>query len=287
MNLLKQVFKGLRVKGKEEVTKVLLRGGGGGGVVAGADRQVEEEGQSKGRGACYGEGGISMVVTVVGVDLVVLLLVWLTVMARLQTQEASGSTNLDDDMDSPARCKGETRDSMDSNHGAPRVAGTALRSQLADIKAERMELMCRCQRQEQQVADLRKLVDDIAQLEEGAPDVTGDATWETQSVCSDLSGMSVDSHMPRAVEDMPEADLRELAMWFRSKGGDRRRLLRRYKAGRQKTEALNARKQAGGDLFASARLGKVPARGGVGARSPASDDWVSYRFWSIGVNYKA
>ena len=55
-------------------------------------------------------------------------------MARLQTQEASGSTNLDDDMDSPARCKGETRDSMDSNHGAPRVAGTALRSQLADIK---------------------------------------------------------------------------------------------------------------------------------------------------------
>ena len=50
--------------------------------------------------------------------------------------------------------------------------------------------MCRCQRQEQQVADLRKLVDDIAQLEEGAPDVTGDATWETQSVCSDLSGVS-------------------------------------------------------------------------------------------------
>ena len=25
-------------------------------------------------------------------------------------------------------------------------------------------------------------------------------------------------------------------------------------------------------MFASARLGKVPARGGVGARSPASDD---------------
>ena len=51
------------------------------------------------------------------------------------------------------------------------------------------------------------------------------------------------SQMPRAVEDMPEADLRELARWFKSKGGDRRRLLRRYKAGRQKTEALNARKQ--------------------------------------------
>ena len=36
MNLLKQVFKGLRVKGKEEVTKVLLRGGGGGGGVVGS-----------------------------------------------------------------------------------------------------------------------------------------------------------------------------------------------------------------------------------------------------------
>lgn len=57
-------------------------------------------------------------------------------MARLQTQEASGSTNLDDDVDSllDARSKGELRDSMDSNHGAPRVAGIALRSQLADIK---------------------------------------------------------------------------------------------------------------------------------------------------------
>lgn len=62
-----------------------------------------------------------------------------TVMARLQTQEASGSTNLDDDVDSllDARMKGE-RDSMDSNHGAPRVAGIALRSQLADIKVRRM-----------------------------------------------------------------------------------------------------------------------------------------------------
>lgn len=63
-----------------------------------------------------------------------------TVMARLQTQEASGSTNLDDDVDSllDARMKGETRDSMDSNHGAPRVAGIALRSQLADIKVRLM-----------------------------------------------------------------------------------------------------------------------------------------------------
>ena len=42
---------------------------------------------------------------------------------------------------------------------------------------------------------------------------------------------------------MSEADLTELARWFKSKGGDRRRLLRRYQAGRQKTEALNARKQ--------------------------------------------
>ena len=30
--------------------------------------------------------------------------------------------------------------------------------------------------------------------------------------------------------------------------------------------------QAGGDMFASARVGKVPARAGVGVRSPASDD---------------
>ena len=58
------------------------------------------------------------------------------------------------------------------------------------LQAERMELMCRCQRQEQQVADLRKLVDEIAKLEQGAPDVSGDANWETQSVCSDLSGVS-------------------------------------------------------------------------------------------------
>lgn len=53
--------------------------------------------------------------------------------------------------------------------------------------------MCRCQSQEQQVADLRKLVNEIAKLEQGAPDVAGiscEANWETQSVCSDVSGVS-------------------------------------------------------------------------------------------------
>lgn len=50
-----------------------------------------------------------------------------------------------------------------------------------------MELMCKCQQLEQQVADLRKVVDEIAKLEQGAPDVGGDANWETQSVCSDVS----------------------------------------------------------------------------------------------------
>lgn len=64
---------------------------------------------------------------------------------------------------------------------------------LACSQAERMDLMCKCQRQEQQVADLRKLVDDIAKLESGAPDVAGGdngGNWETQSVCSDVSGVS-------------------------------------------------------------------------------------------------
>ena len=61
------------------------------------------------------------------------------------------------------------------------------------LQAERMDLMCKCQRQEQQVADLRKLVDEIAKLESGAPDVAGgdnSGNWETQSVCSDVSGVS-------------------------------------------------------------------------------------------------
>lgn len=58
-----------------------------------------------------------------------------------------------------------------------------------------MELMCKCQRQEQQVADLRKLVEEIAKLESGAPDApggdnSGGGNWETQSVCSDVSGVS-------------------------------------------------------------------------------------------------
>lgn len=55
--------------------------------------------------------------------------------------------------------------------------------------------------------------------------------------------MSLDSSlMPRGVEDIPEKDLRELAKWFKSRSSERRRLLKRYKAGRQKTEALAARK---------------------------------------------
>lgn len=67
--------------------------------------------------------------------------------------------------------------------------------------------MCKCQSQEQQVADLRKLVNEIVKLEQGAPDVagiSGDANWETQSVCSDVSGVSeddvtlylLDNHVP-------------------------------------------------------------------------------------------
>ena len=51
------------------------------------------------------------------------------------------------------------------------------------------------------------------------------------------------SAMPRGVEDIPEKDLRELARWFKSRSAERRRLLKRYKIGRQKTEALAARKQ--------------------------------------------
>lgn len=58
--------------------------------------------------------------------------------------------------------------------------------------------------------------------------------------------MSLDSSlMPRGVEDIPEKDLRELAKWFKSRSSERRRLLKRYKTGRQKTEALAARKQVG------------------------------------------
>lgn len=70
-------------------------------------------------------------------------------------------------------------------------------------QAERMDLMCKCQRQEQQVADLRKLVDEIAKLESGAPDASGSGgdnsgNWETQSVCSDVSGVSRPSRSTRA-----------------------------------------------------------------------------------------
>lgn len=51
------------------------------------------------------------------------------------------------------------------------------------------------------------------------------------------------SLMPRGVDDISEGDLRELAKWFRTASGERRRLLKRYKIGRQKTKALAARKQ--------------------------------------------
>ncbi|CAN0353765.1 unnamed protein product, partial [Ectocarpus sp. 12 AP-2014] len=210
-----------------------------------------------------------------------------TVLARLQAQEASGSSVIDDDeMSLGGAARGDDgggggggggRESLDSAAGTTRGASAALRSQLADIKAERMDLMCKCQRQEQQVADLRRLVDEITKLESGAPDAAasgggggGGDTWETQSGCSDLSGMSLDSSlMPRGVEDIPEKDLRELAKWFKSRSSERRRLLKRYKTGRQKTEALAARKQAGGDVFASVR-GKKPTKGGL-ARTPTSD----------------
>lgn len=65
------------------------------------------------------------------------------------------------------------------------------------FQAERMDLMCKCQRQEQQVTDLRKLVDEIAKLESGTPDISvgsgggvdNNGNWETQSVCSDVSGV--------------------------------------------------------------------------------------------------
>lgn len=67
-----------------------------------------------------------------------------------------------------------------------------------------MELMCKCQRQEQQVADLRKLVDEIAKLESGAPDIGGGdsnigSNWETQSVCSDISGVRHELLFERAL----------------------------------------------------------------------------------------
>ncbi|CAN0140978.1 unnamed protein product, partial [Ectocarpus fasciculatus] len=127
-----------------------------------------------------------------------------TVLARLQAQEAAGSSIIDDDeMSLGGSARGDDgtggggggRESLDSAAGTTRGASAALRSQLADIKAERMDLMCKCQRQEQQVADLRRLVEEIAKLESGAPDAAssgggGGDNWETQSGCSDLSGVS-------------------------------------------------------------------------------------------------
>ena len=59
--------------------------------------------------------------------------------------------------------------------------------------------------------------------------------------------MSQDSSLvPKAVDDIPETKLRELAGWFRARAVERRRLLKRYRAGRLKTEALAARKQVCG-----------------------------------------
>lgn len=69
-------------------------------------------------------------------------------------------------------------------------------------------------------------------------------TLSTSSPLASTVQMSLDSSvMPRGVEDIPEKDLRELAKWFKSRSAERRRLLKRYKTGRQKTEALAARKQ--------------------------------------------
>lgn len=61
-----------------------------------------------------------------------------------------------------------------------------------------MDLMYKCQRQEQQVKDLQKLVDEIARLEQGAPDLStnsannagGEGNWDTQSISSDISFVS-------------------------------------------------------------------------------------------------
>lgn len=62
--------------------------------------------------------------------------------------------------------------------------------------------------------------------------------------------------MPKAVEDIPEAELRELVSWFRERGSERRRLLKRYRAGRLKTEALDAKKKVRG-LFGSTWIDKL------------------------------
>lgn len=72
--------------------------------------------------------------------------------------------------------------------------------------------------------------------------------------------MSLDSaFQPRGIEDIPEKDLRELAKWFKSKSTERRRLLKRYKTGRQKTEALAARKQVRAPVcFPATRLFFLP-----------------------------
>ena len=50
------------------------------------------------------------------------------------------------------------------------------------------------------------------------------------------------SLMSKGVDDISEADMRELANWFRARGKERRCLLKRYNACRLKTEALAAKK---------------------------------------------
>ncbi|CAM9811186.1 unnamed protein product [Ascophyllum nodosum] len=59
-------------------------------------------------------------------------------------------------------------------------------------------------------------------------------------------------------QDIPETQLCELAGWFRALAGERRRLLKRYRASRLKAEALDAgarwrlvRVCAGGDQVSS------------------------------------
>lgn len=42
---------------------------------------------------------------------------------------------------------------------------------------------------EQQVSDLKKLVDEITKLEHGVPEIACEASLEVLSVCSDVSGV--------------------------------------------------------------------------------------------------
>lgn len=84
-----------------------------------------------------------------------------------------------------------------------------------------MDLMCKCRRQEQQVSDLRKLVDEVAKLEAGAPDASGgdnSGNWETQSVCSDVSGVSRFCRGPYAClcATMQSGRVASVLPWYRT-----------------------------------------------------------------------